>query len=108
MRGARPRLAAAHSENGIIQASWCKRSHSLGQPCPLLADKMMIADVEFAKRFNQCLNDLRISVSEIENTAVAMAVDQPLFACGIPNMRPLPLSEDKIDVHTFEKFGFPR
>jgi hypothetical protein len=68
----------------------------------------MIADVEFTERFYQCLNDLGISMPEIENTAVAMAVDQPLFACGIPNIRPLPLSEDKIDVHTFEKFGFPR
>ena len=36
-----------------------------------------------------------------------MAVNQPLFACGIPDIRPLALSKDKVDIHTFEKFGFP-
>jgi hypothetical protein len=69
---------------------------------------MMVADVKFAKRFDQCLNDLRISVPEIKNTAVAMAVDQPFFTRDIPNIRPLSLSEDKVDADTFEKFGFPR
>ena len=47
-------------------------------------------------------------MTEIENTAVAMAVDQSLFARGIPDIRSLSLAEDKVDVHAFEKFGFPR
>jgi hypothetical protein len=51
---------------------------------------------------------LGISVPEIENAAVAMAVDQPLFSRGIPDIRPLSLSEDKVDADTFEKFGFSR
>jgi len=69
---------------------------------------MMVADIEFFEAFLKFPDDLWVGMAKVEDTAVAVAVDEPLATCGIPYKRPLAFAEDKRHVKGLEGLHLSR
>ena len=102
------RLAAADPENGTIDISGHQLGELCGEPAALLADKMMVADIEFFEAFLKFPDDQWVGMAKIEDAAVAVAVDEPLTTRGIPDIRPLASAEDERHVIRLEGLHLSR
>ena len=102
------RLAATNPENGTIDISGHQRGELCGEPATLLADEMMVADVELFEAFLKFPDDLWVGMAKVEDAAVAVAVDEPLTTRGIPDIRPLASAEDERHVKRLEGLHLSR
>ncbi len=98
-------LSAGYAEHGAGYVTGHDLCEPFSQQCTLFAYEMVVSDVELVETFLENLYDLRISVAQVEDPAVAVAVDEFPGACGIPDIGAFPPSEDKVDAHTREEGG---
>lgn len=68
----------------------------------------MVADVQLLQTVHQRLDDLRIPVTQVEDTAVAVAVNEPLASFDVMDVRAFPPAQSKIDPGRFEESRFSR
>ncbi len=101
------RLASAGRKDGarelVAGASSAKRFQPSIARC--FADEVVVADVELSMASVSVLYDLGVAVAQVIDPAVAVAVDDPLFARHVPDVDPLPPAEDEIDTHLLEEGG---
>ncbi len=64
---------------------------------------MVVADIEFVQGLHQGTDDLGISVTQVKDSAVTMAVNHPPFASDIPQVGPFPSAEHKIYAYGLEE-----
>jgi hypothetical protein len=67
---------------------------------------MVVADIEFTQGAFQSLDNPVVMVTQVEDAAIAVAVDQP-FSIQVPNVNPLPFADDKVDPCLAVKFYLP-
>ena len=66
------------------------------------ADQVVVADVEVVERLTEGLNRPRMSVSEVEHSAVAVTVPVPAPAVGIAEPCALALADDDVHAHRLQ------
>lgn len=77
-----------------------------GQQGPGLAGKVMIADVRVLQGGHQGRNQLRMAVTQIEDAAVDVKIDEPI-SVGIEDIGAFSFPDDKIDADLPESIDFP-
>ena len=97
------RFAAAHAEHGVGQGGRELRQ-LVRQRGALLADEMMVADVEFVQALDERLGDLRMAVPQVEDAAIAVAVDERLVALHIPQINAFAFARHKLDPRRLKNF----
>jgi len=69
---------------------------------------MMVADVEFLQAVLQGAHDLRVAMTQVEDAAVAMAVDQARSPVTSQRKGPSPPARDKIDAGRLKEVDLTR
>lgn len=90
------RLSAANTEHHRREVARAKCHQPLGQQGPVFAHKVVMANIQLPKRSLQCRNRPRMTMSEVEHSPVAVAVDDPLLARHIPHIDPLSFAKHKV------------
>jgi hypothetical protein len=49
-----------------------------------------------------------MTMAQIENASVAVAIDQAFIGSGIPHKRTVPAAENKVDTDAFKEIGLAR
>ena len=96
-------LSAGHAEYGAGDVAGHEPGEPFSEQGPLFAYEMVVADVELIETFLEDLYHLRISVAQVEDPAVAVAVDESPGAGSIPDIGAFPPAEDKVDAHAGEE-----
>ena len=77
-------LAATHGKHGIGQITRGQFCQSPAQRGTLFGDKVMVTDVQFIEGALEGVNNRRMPVTQVKDTAIAMAVDEAFFVVHIP------------------------
>ena len=72
-------LTSAHPEDNAVEVPGEMRRQPLGQQGAVLADEVVVADVQLLQGLAQGGNHAWVAVSQVEDAAVAVAVDQRLL-----------------------------
>jgi hypothetical protein len=80
LQGKVDRLAAANGKDGVGQVAGSQLGQAAGQRGAVLREQVVIANVELVQGALQGFDGHRVAVPEVENAAVAVAVDEALLA----------------------------
>ena len=100
------RLTAAHTEDHPTELLVRRRRQPLRQSGAMSADEVMVADVEPRERLAHGFDHRGMVVAEVEDAAVAMAVDPALVAVGVVETNTLALSHHHFDAYIAVGLGF--
>ena len=71
----------------------------------MLADKVMIADVQLVQRLPERGDDARMAVTQVEHAAIAVAVNETAFARRVPYVNALAFAENEINANLRKELG---
>jgi hypothetical protein len=71
----------------------------------MLADEMVIANVQLVQGLPERSDHARVAVAQVENAAVAVAVNELAVPCHVPDVDTFAFAKDKVNTDLRKELG---
>jgi len=100
-------LAAGDAEDDARDVPREELDQAPGERAAVSAEEVVVADVERAERVAEGGGDLRMTVAQVEDAAVAVGVEERDAAVDVVEVAPLPLPHDEVHAGAEEEADPP-
>jgi hypothetical protein len=101
------RFTARHPEHHTRQQSSGRRSELLREPSAPARDEMVVPDIDFVECGANRGHDLRVAVTKIEHTTIAMTVPVPLLGVSVLEPRTVARAHHNSESERMERGNLP-